>query len=170
MKEQYKLKCRMNENQSLFTGGPRRAGGGWLESNFQPTKSAQLKLEHYIVCVDKKENWKCKKNCDGCTGRQRNGVNEEQMSCHPFFWFSFFAGCEIARWLINGFRESESLGGLLCRHKFLVSLYNGTPGRPPTLLLGGLCLNSWEAVACTPGRPSPPNGACWDSEPAPVIH
>ena len=47
---------KLNENQSLFSGGPRRAGGGWLERDFQPKKSAQLKLEHYIVFVDKKEN------------------------------------------------------------------------------------------------------------------
>ena len=26
-----------------------------MESDFQPTKSAQLKLEHYIVFVDKKK-------------------------------------------------------------------------------------------------------------------
>ena len=56
----------------------------------------------------------------------------------PFnFLISFFAGCEIDRWLINRFRESESLGGLLSWHKFPVSLYNGTPGRPSPVLLGG---------------------------------
>ena len=91
-----------------------------MESNFQPRKSAQLKLEHYIVFVD--------------------NVPEGNFPSA----YKSFPRIRVIRWIAESAQVScESLQW-----------------------------NSWEAVACTPGRPSPPNGACWDSElePVPVFH
>ena len=97
-------KWRTNENGSLFTGGPRLAGGADRRV-ISSRKSAQLKLEHYIVFEVKKENWKCRKKLLWGIGRQLNGEIKKQELCQPLFCFAFLAGSESACSLINGFLE-----------------------------------------------------------------
>ena len=62
-------------------------------------------------------NWsaiwlKCSKLSRWCQSRLFHVLYSMSLS---FYCFAFFAGWEIARWLLNDFGESESFGGLLAQ-------------------------------------------------------
>jgi len=63
--------------------------------------SIEIGALHSVFSQERK--LKMQNICGGGKGRQMNGVNEEQMPCHVLFCFAFFAGCEIACWLLNSF-------------------------------------------------------------------